>query len=133
MGSDRVRPPIITAEPDLQLHPVMAAYAAALRNADGPGLLAVLDPAFRHRRPDGTYPDSDDVRTEFVEGLVAIGGVPIQYVTATDDGSCAAHEFISWRTPPHAGVGVYERSEAGLIREFRGYEGPVYPKPGRTW
>jgi hypothetical protein len=65
-------------------------------------------------------------------GVVAIGGVPIEYVTSTDDGRCAADEFIPRRTP-HAGIGVDERSEAGPILEFRGYEGLVHPKPGTRW
>jgi hypothetical protein len=126
--SERVRPPVIPPEPGLDLHPTMKAYHAALHAADAAGIAGALDPGFRVRGPDGRY--LEGARTRFAELMAGAGGVPIMYVTATDDGTSAALEFISWRTPPHAGLGVYERSAAGLICDFRVYEGPVRFKPG---
>jgi hypothetical protein len=61
--------------------------------------------------------------------MASSGGVPIVYVTCTDDGTRAALEFISWRVPPHAGLGVYERAASGRIVEFRAFEGPVRARP----
>ena len=131
-GSERVRPPVLRPEPDLDLHPTLVAYHAALSSADGPGIVATLAPGFRVRVPSGVYLEGDDVRTEFADRFAKTGGVPLQYVTATDDGVTAALEFISWRVPPHAGIGVYDRNDDGLISEFRAYEGPVLPKPGQS-
>lgn len=132
-GADRVRPPVLRPEPDLTLHPTMAAYVTALFGADEQGLLAVLAPDFRVRLPDGAFLEGPQVRTGFAARFARLGGVPLQYVTATDDGTRAALEFISWRVPPHAGLGVYVRSDADLIREFCPYEGPVPLKPGQSW
>lgn len=132
-GADRVRPPIVRPEPDLQLHPTLAAYRTALAAGDAPGIVAALAPDFRVRIPNGEYLEGGDVRAGFADRFASTGGVPLQYVTSTDDGHSAALEFISWRVPPHAGIGVYDRGEDGLIREFRSYEGPVFPKPGTSW
>lgn len=131
--SERARPPLIPVDRHLDLHPTMSAYEGAIRSADEGALRALLAPTFRVRRPDGRYAVGDDVRAEFLASMVGIGGVPLQYLTSTDDGSRAANEFTSWRSPAHAGLGVYDRSPDGLITEFRSYEGPVYPKPGTTW
>ena len=127
LGSDQVRGPVIPPDPDLELHPVMRAYLTALRAGDEAGLLAVLDPELRVFSPFGQI-RAADVRAEFVGRMVQGGGVPLMYITSTDDGITAALEFISWRIRPHAGLGVYERGPSGRIVEFRAYEGPV-PKP----
>jgi hypothetical protein len=127
LGSDQVRGPLIPPDPALTLHPTMRAYLTALRAADEASLLAVLDPELRVFSPFGEI-RAADVRAEFVQRMVNIGGVPLMYVTATDDGTQAAVEFISWRIRPHAGLGVYKRAPSGRIIEFRAYEGPV-PTP----
>ncbi len=129
-GSERVRPPVQRPEPHLDLHPTLVAYHSALSTADGPGIVATLAPEFRVRVPNGVYLEGDDVRGQFADRFAKTGGVPLQYVTSTDDGRTAALEFISWRVPPHAGIGVYDPNDDGLIAEFRAYEGPVLPKPG---
>jgi hypothetical protein len=128
LGVDEVRGPIIPPEADLVLHPTMQRYSQALRSADLHGLLEILDPHLRVRGPGGWIQDAD-VRTSFATRMANSGGVPIMYVTCTDDGSRAALEFISWRVPPHAGLGVYDRSQSGRIVQFRAYEGPVRPRP----
>ena len=94
---------------------------------DTEGLLAVLEPGLRVFSPFGEI-KAPDVRAEFAKRMAGTGGVPLMYVTATDDGTRAALEFISWRIRPHAGLGVYERASSGRIAEFRAYEGPV-PRP----
>jgi hypothetical protein len=127
LGSDQVRGPVIPPDESLTLHPTMQAYLTALRAGDEEGLLAVLDPELRVFSPFGEI-KAADVRAEFVGRMCQGGGVPLMYITATDDGTRAAMEFISWRIRPHAGLGVYERGPTGRIVEFRAYEGPV-PKP----
>jgi hypothetical protein len=128
LGSDQVRGPVIPPEADLQLHPTMQRYSQALRAGDLQGLLEVLDPELRVRGPSGWIQETD-VRTAFATRMASSGGVPIMYVTSTDDGTRVALEFISWRVPPHAGLGVYERSPSGRIVQFRAFEGPVRPRP----
>jgi hypothetical protein len=128
VGVDQVRGPIIPPEPHLDLHPTQQRYSQALRSADLQGLLDVLDPELRVRGPMGWILDAD-VRTAFATRMANSGGVPIMYVTCTDDGTRAALEFISWRVPPHAGLGVYERGPSGRIVQFRAFEGPVRPRP----
>lgn len=127
LGSDQVRGPVIPPDPDVVLHPTMASYLTALRAADEEGLLAVLEPGLRVFSPFGEI-KAPDVRAEFAKRMAGTGGVPLMYVTATDDGTRAALEFISWRIRPHAGLGVYERAPSGRIAVFRAYEGPV-PRP----
>jgi hypothetical protein len=128
LGSDQVRGPIIPPEPDLTLHPTMQRYSQSLRAADLQGLLDVLEPGLRVRGPMGWIQEAD-VRTAFATRMASSGGVPIMYVTCTDDGTGSALEFISWRTPPHAGLGVYERAPSGRVVQFRAFEGPVRPRP----
>jgi hypothetical protein len=105
----------------------MRDYLAALRAGDEQGLLAVLEPGLRVFSPFGEV-KAPDVRAEMARTFSRTGGVPLMYVTATDDGTRAALEFISWRIRPHAGLGVYERAPSGRIAVFRSYEGPV-PQP----
>lgn len=124
LGSDQVRGPVIPPDPDLVLHPTMSRYHAALRAGDEQGLLDVLEPGLRVFGPMGEI-KAGDVRAEFAKRMADGGGVPLMYVTATDDGTRAAMEFISWRIRPHAGLGVYERAPSGRIAVFRAYEGPV--------
>lgn len=124
LGSDQVRGPLIPPDAGLVLHPTMRQYHTALRAGDEQGLLDVLDPALRVFGPMGEL-KADDVRAAFAKRMADGGGVPIMYITGTDDGTRAAMEFISWRIRPHAGLGVYERAPSGRIIEFRAYEGPV--------
>jgi hypothetical protein len=124
LGSDQVRGPLIPPEPGLVLHPTMRRYHDALRAGDEQGLLDVLEPGLRVFGPMGEL-IADDVRAAFASRMAGAGGVPIMYVTGTDDGTRAAMEFISWRIRPHAGLGVYERAPFGRIAVFRAYEGPV--------
>jgi hypothetical protein len=124
LGSDQVRGPVIPPDPDLVLHPTMRGYLTALRAGDEQGLLAVLEPGLRVLSPFGEV-RAPDVRAEMARRFAQAGGVPLMYVTATDDGTRAALEFISWRIRPHAGLGVYERAPSGRISVFRAYEGPV--------
>jgi len=124
-GSDVVRAPMVPPEPGLDLHPTMRRYADVLSRGDEQGLLEVLEPGLTVRGPLGVPIAADDVRAAFAAMIASGGGVPVMYVTCTDDGSRAALEFISWRTPPHAGLGVYERAPSGRIAAFRAYEGPV--------
>lgn len=127
LGGGQVRGPVIPPDPGLVLHPTMRRYSEALRAADERALLECLEPGLRVLGPMGEI-TANDVRCEFAKMMSALGGVPIMYVTATDDGSRAALEFISWRIRPHAGLGVYERAPSGRIAVFRAYEGPV-PEP----
>lgn len=124
-GSEVVRAPMVPPDPALDPHPTMRRYADVLRRGDEQGLLEVLEPGLTVRGPLGAPMAADDVRAAFAAMIAAGGGVPVMYVTCTDDGSRAAMEFISWRTPPHAGLGVYERAPSGRIAAFRAYEGPV--------
>jgi hypothetical protein len=124
LGSDQVRGPLIPPDPGLVLHPTMSRYLTALRAGDEQGLLEVLEPGLRVFGPMGEL-KADDVRAAFAKRMSQGGGVPIMYITGTDDGTRAAVEFISWRIRPHAGLGVYERAASGRIAEFRAYEGPV--------
>lgn len=124
LGSDQVRGPLLPPDPGLVLHPTMSRYLAALRAGNEQGLLDVLEPGLRVFGPMGEL-IADDVRAAFAKRMADGGGVPIMYITATDDGTRAAMEFISWRIRPHAGLGVYERAPSGRIAEFRAYEGPV--------
>ena len=129
LGSDQVRGPVIPPDPDLVLHPSMRRYLAALRAGDEQGLLDVLEPGLRVFGPMGEI-RAGDVRAEFAKRMADGGGVPLMYITATDDGTRAAMEFVSWRIRPHAGLGVYERAASGRIAVFRAYEGPVRTSVG---
>ena len=106
-----------------------AGALAALRAGDEQGLVDALEPGLRVFGPMGEI-RAGDVRAEFAKRMADGGGVPLMYITATDDGTRAAMEFVSWRIRPHAGLGVYERAASGRIAVFRAYEGPVRTSAG---
>ncbi len=120
-GKHRVRSPLLS--PDARLMPtdVIAAYQLALHRGNVADIVALFEQRNGYfREPSGvafTHQGAEAL-SRFFTGLFAIGDVPLQYCTLTDDGRCCAIEYqvAQWGDipiAPQAGVAIYERTPDG--------------------
>jgi hypothetical protein len=128
-GEHRVRPPLLTRDPAIQLSDVIHEYQTALAKGDIPAIVAAFEPDGYFREPAGAqwiYQGHAKL-TEFMTHLLSTGGIAIEHCTATDDGLACAIEFNAVRFGPHplqpqAGVAVYQRGPSGLLHAARIYD-----------
>jgi hypothetical protein len=117
------RRPVIA--PDGRPLPVLVQrYRDAVRAADAPALAALVHPDAVIVGPPGRIDGAGFVEAITRAPAVGSPGVPLEICTVTSVGTRYAAEFISWRRPPHAGIGVYEFVD-DLLVAARLYEGPV--------
>lgn len=123
-GSAEPRRPVVAPEGG-RLPAALARYVAAMRSGDGERIAAVVDPEAEFMSPIGPITGA-----QFIQAFSqppAPGeapGVPLQVCTVTSSGGRYAVEFISWRRPPHGGLGVYEFT-GGKLTSIGVFEGPV--------
>lgn len=100
-------------------------YVSAIRAGDRGRLQQIVRPDAQIISPIGPVSAA-----RFVEALTAepqdgaVRGVPLQICTVTTVDEVHATEFVSWRRPPHGGLGIYTFDD-GLLTGIRVYEGPV--------
>jgi hypothetical protein len=108
-----------------ELVPVeVARYISAMRSGNREQLLSVVDAGAGFQSPFGPI-----TGTQFIDNFSRPGpggavGVPLQVCTVATDGHRHAVEFISWRKPPHGGLGFYEFTD-GKLAKMKLFEGPV--------
>lgn len=128
-GRHQIRAPLLPADTTLQLHDVIADYQKALASGDVDAILNTFEPDGYFREPSGgiwVHRGRAQLR-EFMQGLLAHGGIGLEHCTLTDDGVVAAIEFNAVRfgtrpLRPQAGLAVYERGAGGKLRAARIYD-----------
>ena len=124
------RPPLLQADPRLQMADVVGEYQRALAAGDAEAILDTFEADGYAREPAGephVHRGSDDLRS-FYELLFSNGGgIPLEHCTVIDDGRCCAVEYnvVRWGTTelsPQAGVAVYERGADGRLAAARIYD-----------
>jgi hypothetical protein len=160
-GEHRVRPPLLPADPALQLAGVVGDYQKALAEGDVEGIVRTFEPDGYVREPSGSrylHRGADELRTFYAalfghgsgflqrgpgrlrslyETLFATGGIPLEHCTLTDDGVRCTIEYnvVRWgedEVPPQAGVAVYERETSGLLAAARVYDDIESPPASDT-
>lgn len=129
-GGHVVRRPMLPPDPSIELSDAVAAYQRALAAGDLDGVLAVYDPTGSFREPAGgtyLYEGTERLREEYTIQFALGGGIPLQFCTATDDGTTCAIEFVVDRigtrnVAPQAGCAVYERGTPGHLAAGRVYD-----------
>jgi hypothetical protein len=136
-GAHRVRPPILSSDPALEMAGVVERYQQALASGDLEGILATFEEDGYAREPSGgpyVYEGRALLR-ELYGGLFTTGGIPLEHCTLTDDGVCAAVEYNAvqlgqTKIAPQAGVAVYERGSSSLLRAARIYDDVAVEEAG---
>jgi hypothetical protein len=134
-GEHRVRPPLLPADPDLDLEGIAGDYQRELAEGDVEGVLRTFEPDGYAREPSGEpylHRGMEGLRG-FYKFILAKGGIPLEHCTLTDDGHACAIEYnmIRWgdsEIPAQAGVAVYERGRSGLLSAARIYDDVDPPK-----
>jgi hypothetical protein len=128
-GAHRVRPPLLPERADLLLPPVVQRYQAALAAGQLDAILELFEPDGYAREPSGGrhLHQGPEGLARFYEGLFAVGGIPLEHCTVTDDGTCTVLEYnvVSWGDrvlEPQAGVACYERTPSGRLAAARIYD-----------
>jgi hypothetical protein len=128
-GAHRVRPPLLPERVDLVLPPVVQRYQVALAAGQLSAVLELFEPDGYAREPAGGshLHRGPEALERFYRGLFAVGGIPLEHCTATDDGTCTALEYnvVSWGDrvlPAQAGLACYERSPNGRLAAARIYD-----------
>jgi hypothetical protein len=128
-SSHRVRPPLLEADPGLELPDVVERYQRALAEGDLEEILDLFEPDGYAREPAGgeyVHRGQEELR-EFYGALFSAGGIPLEHCTLTDDGVCCAIEYnvVRWGhipLAPQAGIAVYERGTPGRLAAARIYD-----------
>ncbi len=128
-GRRHLRPPILTAGPD---HPgdVVGRYQAALDAGESEAIVSTFAPDGYFREPIGhdyCHRGASELQSYFTGCFSAGGGIRLEHCMVTDDGTRCALEYncLRWGShdlPPQAGLGVYERSQDGLLAAVRVYD-----------
>jgi hypothetical protein len=121
-GRHVVRPPLLQADPDLQLPDVVGAYQRALADGDVEAAVATFVTDGYVREPSGgehVHTGPDELRrlheVQFSNG----GGIALEHCAVADDGRTCALEYnaVRWGETdlaPQAGVAVHVRGHDGL-------------------
>jgi hypothetical protein len=128
-GRHRLRPPIVPADPTLQLPDVVEAYMKALESADLAGSLSVFEPTGYFREPSGginVFEGTEGIRQAY-GAFYKVGGIHLRHCSVIDDGVACGVEFIAdgWgprKFEPQAGIGIYERGSSGKLAAARIYD-----------
>jgi hypothetical protein len=128
-GKHQVRPPLLPAQPNLQLSDVVGQYHAALTAGDAAAIVNLFEPDGVAREPSGgeyVYRGRSKLQ-QFYSAALAHGGIRLEHCTVTDDGLRCALEYnaVQWGAtplPPQAGLAVYERGPTKLLSAARIYD-----------
>ena len=137
IGHHQVRPPILERDASIALEGAPADYQRALAAGDVDAILASYEPNATAREPSGgpySYTGADNIRKIYTMMFSNGGGIPLEFCTATDDGTGCAIEYnaVRWgkaELPPQAGVAVYVRGKSGRLAAARIYD-DVEPPAG---
>src|SRR5919112_1413009 len=129
-GEHRVRPPLLPADPNLQLEGTPGVYQRALAEGDLEGILATFEPEGYAREPSGAaylHRGIEALRDLYAHMFANSGGIGLDHCTLTDDGVRCAIEYngVRWgdtEIPLQPGVAVYERGRSGLLAAARIYD-----------
>jgi len=129
-GGHKVRPPLLQSDPSIVLQGAPADYQRALAAGDLGGILDSYEPNATTREPSGgryAYTGAENIRKIYTMMFSNGGGIPLEFCTATDDGTACAIEYnaVHWgktKMPPQAGIAVYVRGPSGRLSAARIYD-----------
>ena len=129
IGSHRVRPPLLPADPAAHVTGAVAEYQQALAAGDVEAIVGTFEPDGYFREPAGgeyLYRGREKLH-EFMTYILSPGGIGLEHCAITDDGVACALEFNAVRfgpnaITPQAGVAVYERGPSGRLHAARIYD-----------
>jgi hypothetical protein len=140
MGAHGLRPPILSAIPELPLPEVVARYHDHLARGDVSGVVQQFEPRGSLREALGEESVHRGTRAlrGFFDQQLSRGGISAEGCSVTDDGRSCAFEYniTAWgsgRLPQQAGITIYERATSGLLSAVRIYDDvapPVGPEAG---
>lgn len=122
-ASSEPRRPLVAPE-DALVPDEVARYIAAMRSGNREQLSSVVDAGAEFQSPFGPITGAGFIDNFSRPGPGGTVGVPLQVCTVSTDGHRHAVEFISWRKPPHGGLGFYEFTD-GKLASMKLFEGPV--------
>jgi len=139
-GEHRVRPPLLPADPNLNVEGTPGDYQRALAEGDLEGILATFEPEGYAREPSGAaylHRGTEALRDLYAHMFANGGGIGLEHCTLTDDGVRCAIEYngVRWgntEIPPQAGVAIYERGGSGLLAAARIYDDVEPPSVSDT-
>src|SRR5215213_1216100 len=139
-GEHRVRPPLLPADPNLNVEGTPGDYQRALAEGNLQGIVATFEPEGYAREPSGAaylHRGVEGLRTLYEHLFANGGGIGLEHCTLTDDGARCAIEYncVRWGVtdiPPQAGVAVYERGSGGLLAAARIYDDVESPAVSNT-
>jgi SnoaL-like domain len=129
-GRHANRPPLLQADPDLEVPDVVGEYQRALAAGDVQDVVAAFEPDAYVREPAGgayVHRGRDELAALYERLLSDDGGVSLEQCTVTDDGRSCALEYNAIRPgrkelPPDAGLAVYVRGSTGRLAGARMYD-----------
>jgi ketosteroid isomerase-like protein len=132
-GRRHLRPPILKSG-DAYPGDVVGRFLAAVEEGDAQGVLGNFEADGYLREPIGphaTHRGDRELRAYFAARLDG-GGVRLEHCVLTEDGTRSALEYncVRWGghdLPPQAGIGVFERSQGGLLKAVRFYDDIAVP------
>ena len=123
LGASILRSAVLPADPEIAMPGVLERYFAALAAGDAAELHRTVIDAYSFRDPSGVTKQGRAEAGLLFESFAARGGISLDHCTVIDDTSRSAVEFLSHSTdPPHAGLGIYERTPDGHLAAARIYE-----------
>jgi len=133
-GAHQIRPPLLQEDLAIELEGPVAQYQRALAAGDAEAIVACFEPDGVVREPSGgPYTYRGAAHDAIYAAMFANGGgIPLQFCTATDDGTRCAIEYNCARwgkeeIPPQAGAAVYERGRSGRLAAARIYDDVTPP------
>ena len=124
------RPPLLQADPGIQLPDVIGEYDCALAAGDVAAVVAAFEPDACVREPAGganVHRGRDELAALYELFFSNGGGLALEHCAATDDGRSCALEYnvARWgqtELPPAAGLAVYVRGKTGKLAGARIYD-----------
>ena len=113
--------------------PIVRAYFDALRTGD-PKIVDMFEPDGYFREPANNFACGRDQLAEHFEHILKLGGVGVEFLTATRQGTRIGCELqtVVWGTKtmpcPQAGFAIYELGPNGKLSGARVYDSVVPPE-----
>jgi hypothetical protein len=129
-GRHADRPPLLQADPNLEVPDVVGEYQRALAAGDVEAAVAAFESDAYVREPAGgadVHRGRDELVALYERFFSDGGGVSLEQCTVTDDGRSCALEYNAIRRgrtelPPDAGLAVYVRASTGRLAAARMYD-----------